>query len=86
MRSIRHQRVSPLCSRLRPTNAVNQSQFILAGFLAVRTVIDYPNGLGSFFVRLVRPFERSERVAWASAEADEAPAPERPSALEVAFE
>lgn len=51
-----------------PVDAVNQSQFILAGYLAVRTVIDYPNGLGSFFSRLVRPFDRSERVAWASAD------------------
>jgi branched-chain amino acid transport system permease protein len=54
-----------------PVDAVNQGQFILSGYLAVRTVIDYPNGLASFWSRLLRPFQASERVAWASAEEGE---------------
>lgn len=53
-----------------PVDAVSQGQFILAGYLAVRTVTDYPNGLASFFARALRPFDPSERVAWASAEAE----------------
>ena len=44
--------------------------FILPGFLAMRTVIDYPNGITGFLSRAVRPFDRSERVAWASADAE----------------
>ncbi|MBV8693796.1 MAG: ABC transporter permease, partial [Actinobacteria bacterium] len=44
--------------------------FILPGFFAIRTVIDYPNGVGGFFVRGLRRFDPSERVAWASAEAE----------------
>jgi branched-chain amino acid transport system permease protein len=53
-----------------PVDAVSQGQFILGGFLAIRTVTDYPNGLASFFSRLVRRFDPGERVAWASAEAE----------------
>ncbi|MEA3018704.1 MAG: branched-chain amino acid transport system permease protein, partial [Actinomycetota bacterium] len=51
---------------VKPVDAVNQAQFILAGFAAVNTVINYPNGLASFGSRLMRTFDRSERVAWAS--------------------
>ncbi|MEY2478587.1 MAG: hypothetical protein QOG87_3902 [Actinomycetota bacterium] len=57
-----------------PVDAVNQSQFILAGYLAVNTVTNYPNGLASFFTRLLRRFDLGERVAWASAE-EESKAP-----------
>jgi branched-chain amino acid transport system permease protein len=53
-----------------PVDAVSQGQFILAGYLAVRTVTDYPNGLASFFARALRRFDPSERVAWASAETE----------------
>ena len=53
-----------------PVDAVSQGQFILAGFLAIRTVIDYPNGLASFATRLLRRFDPGERVAWASADAE----------------
>jgi branched-chain amino acid transport system permease protein len=49
-----------------PVDAVNQSIFILTGYLSVRTVMDYPMGTASFLTRLLRPFDRSERVAWAS--------------------
>jgi branched-chain amino acid transport system permease protein len=68
-----------------PVDAVNQAQFILAGYFAVRTVIDNPNGVGSFLVRLVRPFDRSERVAWASDEHETALVTDEtaPSALEA---
>jgi branched-chain amino acid transport system permease protein len=68
----------------RPVNAVNQSLFILAGFLAVRTVTDYPNGLASFYSRLLRRFDPGERVAWASAE-EEARAPSYGDADDAAF-
>jgi len=48
---------------------VNQAPaVILPGFLAILTVIQYPNGLAAFYRRLVRPFDPSERVAWASAD------------------
>jgi branched-chain amino acid transport system permease protein len=67
-----------------PVDAVNQSQFILAGYLAVRTVIDYPQGLGSFLTRLLRPFDRSEQVAWASDEEDAALVTDDRSPLGVA--
>jgi hypothetical protein len=53
-----------------PVDAVSQGQFILAGYLALRTVTLYPNGLASFFTRALRRFDPGERVAWASAEAD----------------
>jgi hypothetical protein len=43
---------------------------ILPGILAILTVIQYPNGLAAFYRRLVRPFDPSERVAWASADAE----------------
>ena len=68
-----------------PVDAVNQSIFILIGFASVRTVIDYPMGLGSFFNRLLRPFDRSERVAWASDEEERAVVDDdsAPSALEA---
>lgn len=55
-----------------PVDAVNQSIYILTGFLAVRTVIDYPMGVASFQGRLLRRFDRSERIAWASDEQGEA--------------
>jgi ABC-type branched-subunit amino acid transport system permease subunit len=51
-----------------PVDAVSQAPFIIAGFLAIRTVTDYPNGLASFFTRSVRRFDPGERVAWASAD------------------
>ena len=41
----------------------------------MRTVIDYPNGVAAFWARVLRPFHASERVAWASAEKEGAPAP-----------
>ena len=66
-----------------PVDAVNQSIFIITGFLAVRTVIDYPLGLGSFLSRLLRPFDRSERVAWASAEEEAALVSDDSSPLEA---
>jgi len=66
-----------------PVDAVNQAQFILAGYLAVRTVIDYPMGVASFLTRLVRPFDRSERVAWASDEEHLAPVTDESSPLGV---
>jgi ABC-type branched-subunit amino acid transport system permease subunit len=47
-------------------SGTNQSLFILSGYLAVRTTIDYPNGVAGFWTRLLRPFSRSERVAWQS--------------------
>ena len=53
-----------------PVDAVSQGIFILSGYLAVRTVTDYPNGLASFWTRLLRRFDPGERVAWASAEAE----------------
>jgi ABC-type branched-subunit amino acid transport system permease subunit len=70
-----------------PVDAVNQAQFILAGYFAVRTVMDNPNGVAAFLVRLVRPFDRSERVAWASDEQDTALVTDEtaPSALEGAL-
>ena len=54
------------------TTATGTSQFlfIFPGFVAIRTVIDYPNGVGGFLTRVLRRFDPSERVAWASAEAD----------------
>lgn len=48
-----------------PVDGVNQAQFILAGYFAVRVVTDYPHGQASFLTRLLRPFDRSERMAWA---------------------
>jgi hypothetical protein len=57
------------------TAEVNNGPFILGAFLAIRTVIDYPNGVAGFWTRLLRPFHASERVAWASAEQEGAPAP-----------
>jgi len=49
-------------------SGVNQSTVIIPGILAILTVIQYPNGLAAFYRRLVRPFDASERVAWASAD------------------
>jgi branched-chain amino acid transport system permease protein len=57
------------------TAEVNNGPFILGAFLAIRTVIDYPNGVAGFWARFLRPFHGSERVAWASAEQEGAPAP-----------
>jgi branched-subunit amino acid ABC-type transport system permease component len=67
-----------------PVDAVNQALFIIPGFLAVRTVIDYPMGVASFLTRLVRPFDRSERLAWASDDDNLAPVTDDTSPLEVA--
>jgi ABC-type branched-subunit amino acid transport system permease subunit len=50
-------------------NGVNQAPAIIAGALAILTMIQNPNGFGGFLERLVRPFDPSERVAWASADA-----------------
>jgi branched-chain amino acid transport system permease protein len=60
----------------RTTTGTNQSIFILSGYLAVRAVIDYPNGVAGFWSRLLRPFSSSERVAWTTDEAGDGPAPE----------
>jgi branched-chain amino acid transport system permease protein len=57
------------------TAEVNNGPYILGAFLAVRTVIDYPNGIAGFWTRFLRPFHASERVAWASADKEGAPAP-----------
>ena len=57
------------------TAEVNNGPFILGAFLAIRTVIDYPNGVAGFWARFLRPFHASERVAWASADKEGAPAP-----------
>jgi len=54
-----------------PTSGVDQAPVIIGGWLAIVTIIQNPNGIGSFLLRLVRPFDPGERVAWASAEADE---------------
>jgi branched-chain amino acid transport system permease protein len=51
-------------------SGTNQFLFILPGWFAVRTVTDYPNGVTGFLTRVLRPFDRSERVAWSSAEAE----------------
>jgi branched-chain amino acid transport system permease protein len=53
-----------------PIDAVSQGQFILAGFLAIYTVSNNPNGLASFYSRMLRRFDPGERVAWASADQD----------------
>lgn len=53
-----------------PTTGVNQAPVILAGFLAIITIIQNPNGIGGSLARFVRPFDPSERVAWASADED----------------
>jgi branched-chain amino acid transport system permease protein len=68
-----------------PVDAVNQSLFIVPGYFAVRTVIDYPNGLASFFTRVLRRFDPGERVAWASAE-EESKAPSYGDADTGAFD
>ena len=57
------------------TSEINNGPYILGAFLAIRTVIDYPNGVAGFWTRFLRPFHASERVAWASAEQEGAPAP-----------
>jgi branched-chain amino acid transport system permease protein len=54
-----------------PTSGVDQAPVIIGGWLAIITIIQNPNGIGSFLLRLVRAFDPGERVAWASAEADE---------------
>ena len=59
----------------RSTTGSNQSLFILSGYLAVRAVIDYPNGIAAFWSRLLRPFSSSERVAWTTDEKQDAPTP-----------
>src|SRR5207248_1168661 len=58
-----------------PTSNVNNGPYIIGAFLAVRTVMDYPNGVAAFWSRALRPFHSSERVAWASSEKEGAPAP-----------
>jgi ABC-type branched-subunit amino acid transport system permease subunit len=60
----------PTITATTATGVNNVPFFILPGFLAIRTVIDYPNGFGGFLLRVLRPFDRSEQVAWASAEAE----------------
>ncbi len=70
-----------------PTTGVNQAPTILAGFLAILTIIYNPNGIGGTMARFVRPFDPSERVAWASADAGGELVDldaEEPSALEAA--
>ena len=64
-------------------SGTNQSIFILSGFFAIRTVIDYPNGLAGFFSRAMRRFDPGERVAWASAETDDAEIAARAAAVAV---
>ncbi|HYX11994.1 MAG TPA: branched-chain amino acid ABC transporter permease, partial [Candidatus Acidoferrum sp.] len=54
---------------------VNNGPYIIVAFLAIRTVIDYPNGIAGFWTRFLRPFDPGERVAWASAEQEGAAAP-----------
>jgi ABC-type branched-subunit amino acid transport system permease subunit len=54
-----------------PTGGVNQAPVILGGIGAILTVTDYPNGLASFFSRLIRKFDVGESIAWASDEAGE---------------
>lgn len=58
-----------------PASGVNQAPFILSGVVAVLVAIQYPNGLAAFYRRLVRPFDPSERIAWASADSAGAPEP-----------
>lgn len=60
----------------RTTTGTNQSLFILSGYLAVRAVIDYPNGIAGFWSRLLRPFSPSERMAWTTDEEGTGPSPE----------
>ena len=60
----------------RSTTGSNQSLFILAGYLAVRATIDYPNGIAAFWSRLLRPFSPSERMAWTTEEKEDTPTPE----------
>jgi branched-chain amino acid transport system permease protein len=57
-------------------SGTNQALFILFGFAAVRTVVDYPNGLAGFWARALRPFDPGERVAWASADTEGAATPQ----------
>jgi hypothetical protein len=59
----------------RTASGTNEAIFILSGYTALRTVIDYPNGLGYFFARALRRFDPGERVAWASADAEGGPPP-----------
>ncbi|HMC80386.1 MAG TPA: branched-chain amino acid ABC transporter permease, partial [Acidimicrobiia bacterium] len=54
---------------------INNGPAIIAAFFGVRTVMDYPNGVAAFWTRVLRAFDASERVAWASAESEGAPAP-----------
>lgn len=56
-------------------SGTNEAVYIIGGVLAVLTVMQYPNGLAYYYARVLRPFEAGERVAWASAEDDDAPAP-----------
>src|SRR3989442_12152186 len=68
--------VTPIIGWIGPTlllphsSNVNNGPTILLGFAGIRTVIDYPNGLAAFFTRVLRRFDPSERVAWASAETE----------------
>lgn len=57
----------------RTVSGTNQGVFIIGGFAALLTVLLYPNGLAYFYKRVLRPFERGERVAWASADEESAP-------------
>jgi branched-chain amino acid transport system permease protein len=62
---------------------INNGPAIIAAIGGIRTVIDYPNGLAAFYTRVLRRFDPSERVAWASAEAEGGVAPP-PSAAAAA--
>lgn len=59
----------------RTVSGTNEGVFIISGALAILTVVQYPNGLAYYYARVLRAFDRGERVAWASADAEGAPAP-----------
>jgi branched-chain amino acid transport system permease protein len=59
----------------RTVSGTNQGVFIIGGLFAILTVIQYPNGFGYFVLRALRRFDPGERVAWASADTEDAPAP-----------
>jgi branched-chain amino acid transport system permease protein len=58
----------------RSVSGTNQGVFIYGGFAALLTVLQYPNGMAYFAKRALRPFDHGERVAWASADEENAPA------------
>jgi branched-chain amino acid transport system permease protein len=59
----------------RTVSGTNEGVFIIGGVAAIATVLQYPNGLAYFYSRVLRPFDKGERVAWASADEEDAPAP-----------